>query len=190
MKSYFKKCILFVTLISAFAGILYAQGNGMIRGMVIDAQTGEPLPGANVVIKEFFLGTASKLDGEFVLSNVPAGTRTVSITYLGHQDKEVVVEVSAGETATIEVEMNIMAIQGEEVVVTAQIHGQRAAINQQLASNTVTNVISSEKMKELPDANAAEAIGRLPGVSLKRNAGEADQDRDPWFVAKIQQCDH
>jgi TonB-dependent receptor len=175
MKSYLRKCILFVTLISAFAGLLYAQGNGTVRGMIVDAQTGEPLPGANVVINEFFIGTASMLDGEFILNNVPAGTRTISITFLGHQSKEVVVEVKAGETTTIEVEMDILAIQGEEAVVTAQVYGQRAAINQQLAANTVTNVVSSEKIQELPDANAAEAIGRLPGISLKRGSGEATQ---------------
>ena len=72
-------------------------------------------------------------------------------------------------------QLEVLTTEVEEVVVTAQIRGQRAAINQQLASNTVANVISSEKMQELPDANAAEAIGRLPGVSLKRNAGEADK---------------
>jgi TonB-dependent receptor len=64
---------------------------------------------------------------------------------------------------------------GEEVTVTAQATGQRSAINQQLSSNVVTNVVSSEKMEELPDANAAEAIGRLPGISLKRNSGEANK---------------
>ena len=64
---------------------------------------------------------------------------------------------------------------GEEIVVTAQVYGQRAAINQQFAALTVKNVVSSEKIEELPDANAAEAIGRLPGISLKRSSGEANK---------------
>src|SRR6056297_3426608 len=42
-----------------------------------------------------------------------------------------------------------------EVIISTQARGQRAAINQQFASNLVMNVVSSEKMQELPDANAA-----------------------------------
>src|SRR6056297_2912210 len=62
-----------------------------------------------------------------------------------------------------------------EVIISTQARGQRAAINQQFASNLVINVVSSEKMQELPDANAAESIGRLPGVSLQRASGEASK---------------
>ncbi|OYV84966.1 MAG: hypothetical protein B7Z63_06160, partial [Ignavibacteriae bacterium 37-53-5] len=66
------------------------------------------------------------------------------------------------------------AITGKNVVVTAQAFGQMQSINQQLSANQIVNVVSSEKMKELPDANIAESIGRLPGVSLQRDAGEAN----------------
>lgn len=158
-----------------FPGLLMAQGNGSIRGRVTDAQTGEALPGANVVVKEFYLGTATTLDGDYVLNNIPSGERVVTISYLGHQEREYTVTIIAGETQTLDAVLEVMAIQGEEAVITAQAYGQRAAINQQLAANTVTNVVSSEKIEELPDANAAEAIGRLPGISLKRNSGEASQ---------------
>jgi outer membrane receptor for ferrienterochelin and colicin len=50
-----------------------------------------------------------------------------------------------------------------------------SAINEQLTSNNIVNVVSAEKMKELPDANLAESIGRLPGVSIQRDAGEASK---------------
>ncbi|MCW8850025.1 MAG: TonB-dependent receptor, partial [Melioribacteraceae bacterium] len=43
------------------------------------------------------------------------------------------------------------------------------------SSNTIVNIVSEEKIQELPDANAAEAIGRLPGVSLTRSGGEANK---------------
>ena len=66
-------------------------------------------------------------------------------------------------------------VESETVIVSAQAAGQVAAINQQLSSNTIVNVISEEKIQELPDANAAEAIGRLPGVSIQRSGGEANK---------------
>ncbi len=61
------------------------------------------------------------------------------------------------------------------MVVTAQASGQNSAINQQLTSNNVVNVVSAARIQELPDANAAESVGRLPGISLVRNGGEATQ---------------
>jgi len=49
------------------------------------------------------------------------------------------------------------------------------AINEQLSSNSIVNVVSEAKIQELPDFNAAEAIGRLPGVSTLRSSGEANK---------------
>ena len=63
----------------------------------------------------------------------------------------------------------------KKVVISAQALGQAAAINQQLSSNTIVNVVSEQKIQELSDANAAEAIGRLPGVALQRSGGEANK---------------
>jgi len=54
------------------------------------------------------------------------------------------------------------AIEGEEVVVTAQARGQHEAVNQQLQSNTIMNVVSSDKIRELPDQGASAALSRLP----------------------------
>jgi TonB-dependent receptor len=175
MENFYRKFVLFVVLVLIIPGMIFAAETGTIKGVVSDAQTGDKLPGAGIIIKKSYLGTYSDNKGEFVLNNVPAGSNTVTISYLGYKEQELVVEIAAGETKTVEVNLEVLTTQVAEVIVTAQIRGQRAAINQQLASNTVANVISSEKMQELPDANAAEAIGRLPGISLKRNAGEADK---------------
>ena len=57
----------------------------------------------------------------------------------------------------------------------AQAEGQLAAINEQLRSNRIVNVVSAARIQELPDANAAEAVGRLPGVAIQRNAGEGEK---------------
>ena len=170
-----KRFTLLLLLVFIIPGMLFASETGIIKGVVADAHTGDPLPGAAILIKAKFLGTYSDPDGEYILNNVPAGMNIVSVSYLGYKEQELTVEITANEAKTVEVKMEVLTTEVAEVIVTAQIRGQRAAINQQLASNTVTNIISSEKMQELPDANAAEALGRLPGVSLKRNAGEADK---------------
>jgi TonB-dependent receptor len=170
-----RRFILFFTLVSICSGMLFSQGTGTIKGTITDALTNERLPSANIYIENPFLGTTTDLSGDYILNNVPVGTQTVHISYMGYKEQEFSVEIKAGETETLNASLEVLSIMGEEIVVTAQVYGQRAAINQQFAALTVKNVVSAEKIEELPDANAAEAIGRLPGISLKRNSGEAEK---------------
>ena len=68
-----------------------------------------------------------------------------------------------------------IGVEEKEIVVTAQASGQNAAINQQLSSDKIINVVSAAKIEALPDANAAESVGSLPGISLIREGGEGSQ---------------
>lgn len=169
------KLLLLTLMIILLSSTLLAQQTGQIRGVVLDSHTGDPLPGATLLIQEYNLGAVTNLRGEFTLNNIPEGTHPLTVSYLGYQGKEVNVDVVSNQTKSLEVKLELLTVKGAEVVITAQTIGQRAAINQQYRANTIKNVVSSEKIEELPDANAAEAIGRLPGISLKRNSGEANK---------------
>jgi TonB-dependent receptor len=83
--------------------------------------------------------------------------------------------VTSGEVTSLTILLVPQEVRGKEVVVVSQVKGQLAAINQQISSSTIVNIVSEEKIQELPDANAAEAIGRLPGVSIIRSGGEASK---------------
>ncbi len=110
------------------------------------------------------------------ITNIPAGTYTVVVRYIGYKQIELPnIQLSAGQELELNQEMHPEAIMGEEVVITIQAKGQLAAINQQRASNAITNIVSSDKIRDVPDVNAAESIGRLPGVSLLRSGGEGDK---------------
>lgn len=171
MKVFFLSKLLFFVLITT--SIVSAQGT--LRGTVIDSLTNDPLIGANVFIEGTALGSATDLEGEYRIARVPKGTYKLKVSYIGYLPKTVDVEISDNMTTQISVSLVPDIIEGEVVIITAQALGQAAAINQQLTSNTIINVVSEEKIKELPDANAAEAIGRLPGVSLQRSGGEANR---------------
>jgi TonB-dependent receptor len=71
--------------------------------------------------------------------------------------------------------LDFIVVAGDEVVVTGQAEAQMAAINQQLSARSIKNVVSAKRIQEIPDANAAEAVGRLPGVSLVRSGGEGSK---------------
>ena len=152
-----------------------AAAQGVLRGTVADSLDGSTLPGANVLIEGTSIGTATNVDGAYRIAGIPAGEQVVRVSYIGYEPRSIPVTIRDGATTTLDVALLPGGVIGEEVVVTGQAAGQAAAINQQVRSNTIVNVISEEKIQELPDANAAEAIGRLPGVSVQRSGGEANQ---------------
>lgn len=151
----------------------YAQGSGLIRGIVYEKNTNEPLAGANVMLIGTSLGAASDLDGKFVIRSIPVGSYTVTVSYIGYNSVSTQVNIQANKTIEQDFYLEAKTITGETIVITAQAEGQLSAINQQLSSNTIENVVSKARIKELPDVNAAESIGRLPGVSIQRYGGEA-----------------
>jgi len=154
-----------------------AQDNGVIIGNISDQVTEQPLIGANIVILGTNIGAASDRDGNFRITGVPIGREiTVVFSYLGYQSKQELLHIESVEPVQLVVELrqDILTI-GEEVVVTSQLLGQAGAIRDQLSSNTIVNVVSQDRIRDLPDQNAAESIGRLPGVSIQRDAGEGQK---------------
>ena len=151
------------------------QEYGVIKGQVFDSSTNQPLPGANVLIAGTTIGAASNVSGDFSITRVPAGTYILIASYIGYQRKEVGVTVTAGEELVVDIRLEWMGVMLDEIAITAQAAGQMEAINRQLASSSIVSVVSSARMQELPDATAAESIGRLPGVYITRVGGEGTQ---------------
>lgn len=150
-------------------------GQGSLQGAVTDSVTKEILVGANVVLVGTSLGAATDREGQYRITRIPAGQFQVRVSYLGYRSKNFEVMIRAEETTVLNVQLVPDILKLEELVVTAQARGQIAAINQQITSNTIMNVVSEERIQELPDVNAAEVIGRLPGVSVLRSGGEANK---------------
>jgi TonB-dependent receptor len=148
---------------------------GTLRGAITDTLTQKPLVGANVFLLGTAIGGATNIEGEYSIKPISEGTYTLKVSYLGYKPKLVEVTILNNKTTRLDLQLSLDVIKGEEVIVTGQLSGQMSAINQQRTSNTIINVVSEEKIKELPDANAAESIGRLPGVSILRSGGEANK---------------
>ena len=71
--------------------------------------------------------------------------------------------------------LKFTTVEGKTVVVTAQARGQMDAINKQLKAKSIKNIVSSDRIQELPESNAAEAVARIPGVSIRREGGEGNK---------------
>ncbi|MCK4992408.1 MAG: TonB-dependent receptor, partial [Bacteroidales bacterium] len=152
--------------------LLTAQKNGEVQGHIHD-EAGEPVAYANVQLMGTSIGAVSDDQGFYSINQVHPGTYELRVTFVGYSDSTATVQVSAGEVTINDFRLILTSILGEEVVVTAMARGQAKAINTQISARNIKNVVSEQKIRELPDANAAEALARLPGVSVIRSGGEA-----------------
>jgi TonB-dependent receptor len=181
-------CNLFTIFIIIFlsAGFINAQ-TGRITGKVTDAKDKDALPGASVYLEGTVIGTATSIEGTYDISNIKPGNYKVIFSYVGYENKVIPVTIVANKTVTLNAALSWSSKELGEVVVTGQLAGQAQAINQQRVSDQIVNIVSEEKIKELPDANAAEAAGRLPGVAVQRDGGEASKlmirGLDPKFTS-------
>jgi TonB-dependent receptor len=139
---------------------------GTIKGTVTDKNTKDVLYGANIIVHGTNLGAAADIDGNFIIYNVAAGNQVLDVSYLGYKTLTLNIYVSANKTSQIDIKLEPEALEANTVLITAQAKGQLQAINQQLTSNTITNVVSADRIRQLPDDNVAAALARLPGVSL------------------------
>ena len=151
--------------------VLAQGGKGAVFGRVADSGGGV-LQGAQIIIEPGGITRVSDAQGEFIISGVDAGTSTVSISFVGLEKYSASIEVKAGSVARVDAELKVGS-QSQEVLVTAErAHGEAEAINRERTADNVLQVLPNEVIRSLPNANMADAIGRLPSVTLERDEGE------------------
>ncbi len=167
--------IFLLLLISVDPNILHAQSVGRISGTVLEATTKSPLPGANIFVEGTNKGAASGQSGKFTIFELPPGSYTVTVTFLGYQDISKDVEVSAGQMVGVIFELQEDILTGEEIVVYGDLaRGQAKSLQRQKISQNIVQVVSEEFFSKFPDRNAAETVRRLPSVSMSRDQGEGE----------------
>jgi TonB-dependent receptor len=162
------KRVLF-TLAGLICSAMLAFGQGSIGGKIIAAENGEDIIGANVVVVGTQYGAATDIEGKFLISNVPAGTYTLQISFVTYKTTTVPdVVVENGKRISIDVALPEAVSELEEVVITGtrQIDNDYSLISTIRESRLVVTGISSEMIKITPDRDAAEVVKRVPGVSI------------------------
>ena len=167
-------CNYYILVFYITGTFLYSQ-SASISGTVKDILNGDALIGANVFIQETSLGAATTDNGQYQINNVNLGTYTVKVSYIGYQSKEVEITLSEAKNYVQDFNLAYTTVEGKTVLVTAQAKGQMDAINRQLKAKSIKNIVSSDRIQELPDANVAESVARIPGVSIRREGGEGNK---------------
>ncbi len=165
------RVILFLAMVF-FARCVYAQGDkGSVTGHVTDS-SGSVLQGAAIELQPTGIIVSSTQQGSFFVSNLASGTYTITVTYVGFSLFTKVFTITAGQTTTVDAKMEVSS-QKDQILVTAQaVSGEAEAVNIQRTADNVLQVVTNDVINSLPNANIADAVGRLPGVSLERDEGE------------------
>ncbi|HOT96314.1 MAG TPA: TonB-dependent receptor [bacterium] len=157
-------CLLFVSP-------LPAQTTGKIAGKVTDAQSGESLTGANILLEGTSRGATADLNGDFFIINLEPGTYTVRISMVGYETLRLQnVRVSVNRTFEVTAKLKATVLSGQEVTVIAD----RVAVKKDQTSS-VRNV-SSSQMEILPTESVSAVVAMQPGVVLGHfRGGRSDE---------------
>jgi TonB-dependent receptor len=147
-------------------------GKGSLRGHVSDASE-SVIQSARVVVTPGNIVTTSDSLGDFVVTGLVPGSYAVTVTSVGFKQMVQTVTVTGGQVTPLNAVLQV-ASSNEQVVVTAG-SGQDMvqAVNEEITSPNIVNVMPATEILALPNANVADAIGRLPGVTVQRDEGEA-----------------
>jgi TonB-dependent receptor len=163
--------LVFALLLCGFLPGARAQTRGGIGGTVTD-QAGAVLQGAEISTQSPALTVSTNEEGRFYINDLAPGTYNLTITYVGLAPFTTAVSVNAGQTAKVDAQLRV-ANRGETVVVTTgRASAEAKAINVERAADNLLQVMPNEVITSLPNANLADALGRLPSVTLERDEGE------------------
>lgn len=174
----FRKSTLSILIYCVLAAVLFlpntasAQKKGQITGRVFDSVTNEYLPGANVRLEGTTFGAATNISGLFRIANIPPGDYNLVVSYIGYNNDTLSVSIPEGRTLNQDIGIKASDVKMQEVLIYGLAQGQTKALSIQKTADNIKNVISEEGIEKFPDINAAEALQRLPGVSIQRDQGE------------------
>ncbi len=165
--------LLLALFISAFSpSALFAQSSkGTLSGKVSDT-SGGVLQGAQVTLDPGGASAVSDVLGEFRINGVDAGNYTVTITYVGFKTFTKTVTIAPGQTANLDAQLAVEAVDVEVVVTSERGSAEIEAVNRERTADNIIQVLPADVIRSLPNANMADALGRLPSVTIERDEGE------------------
>lgn len=161
-------------LLSLVVTISLFAGEGKIVGKVTDAETGEPLIGANVVIENTKLGAATNIDGNYIILNVPEGTYTIIGKYIGYKDTKIEqVIITSKLTTEVNVtlksevyELGLVTIVTEKPLINKNVTNSCSVISPDNTSvRGVNGVVSTQTGVVNQNSNIHVRGGRSDGIA-------------------------
>jgi TonB-dependent receptor len=144
---------------------------GSVVGTVQDVG-GSILVSAKITVQPTGRQAATNDQGQFRIADLPPGDYTVAISYVGFAPSTVTVKVLSGQVATVNPTLQIASGADTVMVNATRVQGEAEAINIERMSSDIVQILPERVITSLPNTNIADAVGRLPSVSLERDEGE------------------
>ncbi|HEX6134971.1 MAG TPA: SusC/RagA family TonB-linked outer membrane protein [Longimicrobiales bacterium] len=177
------------------AGPVEAQETGTVQGVVLDAATNRPLPGAQITIVGPNLTQITNDQGRYLILNVPAGQHTMRLELLGYNAITRDITVTAGQATTVNLTVEPEAIALGELVVTGVSGGavERAkvpfSVSRVDADQMPVQAVNplSQIQGKVPGANIAQISGRpgtAPAVILRgpTSINASGRSQEPLYI--------
>lgn len=165
--------LLFISSFFCFA-FINAQ---TISGNITDGHSGEPLFGANVVLKGTTIKTMVQLDGSYSFKNIKPGTYQITVDYVGYKTVSIdKISIAIGETKKVNLKLQEISSVLSDVTVSAGTgkESDNYARRLEKISEPIMNVLSAKTIQLLPDITVANALQRVSGVTIEKSgSGEA-----------------
>jgi TonB-dependent receptor len=156
------------------ASLFAQQTGGALRGRISDsARVG--IAGAAVHLSHTTTGAASDAEGNYAVDRIPAGSYSVVVRRAGFFADSFAVTIRAGETVVRDFVLRASVRELDRVIISASPRlneTREQALEKQKNADNIVSVLSGDVIRALPNANAAEAAARIPGVSTERDEGE------------------
>lgn len=147
------------------------ERRGTITGRVMDASQGV-LPGARIELQPGGQSTQSDASGEFSIKDVNPGRYTVTVSHQGFGLYSTDITVTANSSPHVDATLQV-GTHNEVVTVTGERQGgEIAALTIERTADNIIQILPADVITSLPNTNIADAVGRLPSVSLERDEGE------------------
>ncbi|HDQ44822.1 MAG TPA: TonB-dependent receptor [bacterium] len=138
---------------------LWSSTTGKIAGTVTDKESGDPLPGANVVVVGTDYGAAADLEGRFTILNLPPGFYSIQFSVIGYARVTVTnVRVMIDQTTPLDMDMEMEAVLGEAVTVVAE----KNIVKRDVATSVVA--VTGAELEELPVSSIQQVVGLQAGI--------------------------
>jgi len=172
-RKFFLFTLLAVSLASAVvvSAALAQAGKGSLSGRITDP-SGGALVGAQISVAPKGVSVVSDAQGQFFVNDLEPGSYTLTVTYLGFSTATRNVTVSAGQVATADATMEVASVNLQVLVSAERASGEAEAVNRERNADNLVQVLPAEVLRSLPNANMADALGRLPSVTIERDEGE------------------
>lgn len=155
-------------VILVFSTTIQAQ-SGVITGKVVDAHTGEPLYGAELLLNQHDLKSKSDEDGRFVIRRAPSGEQALVVNHIGYEETEIAISVSEQTLILDDIELEGVFTGGDRIFEEGRKRGEFKAISRMRSSGGIRYILASEQMDRLGYAHeytVGDIAARLPGVQL------------------------